>query len=229
MRTTTRRIAARVAGIAIFVLFVGGLIVWLGRDKSVYPGTVDRPAEIGTSRVALHERGGGERLVYISRLMEIPLADGYSGGRCYVAFGLYYDTRELPAAERTLTVTYAVDGTIVATGDPTAPCDAAGVERAAESIRVEGIKPLDWVLAAEPGWDRHFVTVAYVLGDTEPNSVVVATRTPTAGEAIPSHSAIYTFQLSDVHLDWGGIDAEWNEYFGFGRASSTGDSASGSS
>lgn len=196
-------------------------------------GTIEHPAPLsehfaGLGLVEFDTSTDQWRYARIHRVMEAPLADGYSDGRCFITFGSI-DGGYLvsPSDEWQLALVFAADGVVAAAGDADLVCDAGAVEAAAEFAGYSRLGRLPFDQAVAMTFDqnrelrnleksRDYVAVTYLPGDLEPDSVVLTRRSPEAGSAIPSDSAIYTFRLSDLRLDYEhtGVDA-WDELFGF--------------
>jgi hypothetical protein len=187
-----------VAVAAGVVVLIAVAVLAVTRPTSSYAaGSVKEPAEPGEAFRDKDGDGTPWRGGAVDTVAEVPTSAGTSNGRCFVAVGWVETTREGFAAfsseERALTVSYAVDGEILATGDATAACDAQAIEDAAAARNYE---TLERILDREAPLPQ-FVTVTYVTSDAEPDTVVLSTPVADEGGAIPRGASVYLFRTDD--------------------------------
>lgn len=187
------------SAMVVAVVAVAIVVVINSRPASSYTaGSVKNPASLGETFRDKDGDGTPWRWGALDEVTEVPTSPGVSGGRCFVAIGWVETTQDgfaaYSAEERTLTVSYAVDGRTLATGDADAACDAQAIEGAAAARNYE---TLGRILDREAPLPQ-FVTVTYVTSDVEPDAVVLSTPVADEGGAIPRGASVYVFKATDL-------------------------------
>ncbi len=239
-----RKHPGRTLFLVVLVLFV----YWVCWPRDVWPrghakvdlyqtlrevsGTVEHPSSMrnsdGSALVEDLPHDTRWRVTHVKDVLEALPADGYEDGRCLVALGKIYggDYYEFDGDAPPLTITYAANGVTLETGDAARACNADAIAQAV--IDVYGgsrgdMFPLDEVAMASSEHtqrDRSFFHVTYLVGNVEPDVVVVAAVVPVEGEPVPAQdSNVIAFQLSNPNAYGTWIEA-WNEIFGLSHQSS---------
>jgi len=187
------------------------------------PGTVEHPASMQNEssqwfREPEAYSSASWRSTILWDLMEAPLANGYTVGRCFVTTGRVRDgyPDRAPDDNTSLFIEYAANGIILETGDADLACNAPAIESAITGAYGNPL-PLEEVAVASeehPDSPRYFVHVTYITEDVDPDVVVVTNVETKAGDRVPERSNVIAFQrvkpdgsyYSDAWCDIFGID-----------------------
>ncbi len=209
-RSTMRTVAAVLVAAAVVVVAAFGVAnriangIAASRPPSGYTaGTVGEPAYLGENFREVTEQGVPWRWGALTRVAELaPADDGYSG-RCYVSVGWIETTKagyaEHSEDERSLTVAFYADGSLIPTGDASASCSAAN-EFVAASL-TDAYHPLANVTEADLPLPQ-FYAVTYIADDVRPDYVLLTPSTPELLADVPSTASVYRFAAAtDPRVD----------------------------
>jgi hypothetical protein len=177
---------------------------WHGETSAQHPGPLHDVAlrEVGTTRATV-----------VSDVYEAPPAAGSGEGTCFVELGV------MPVGGSrdgtTVTLAYAANGIVLDTGDADLACNADAIEHSRFGADGSGYRPVEVVAdLVDAQSDREdFIHVTYLLGDVEPDVVVITAGVPEPGRPAPDYSEFAAFELSnpDGGRSWGAV---WDTTFG---------------